>query len=88
MFIAILYPIVHLFVAWLTARLAANKGYSGTLWFFISLPLPGVAALILFGLPDVKDISADPKSRKFGRWLGNAFGVLVALALRAKIKKA
>ena len=87
MFVAILFPIVHLLVAWLTARLAANKGYSAALWFFISLPLPGVAALVLLYLPDVKDISTNTKTRKFGQWLGNALGVLAALAVRAKIKK-
>ena len=88
MVLALIYPLVHLIVAWLTARLAARKGYSGILWFFIALPLPGISALVLFCLPDVKDISSDPRARKLGHWLGNAFGVLVALALRAKIKKA
>ena len=84
MLIAIIYPIVHLVIAWLTAKLAAHKGYSGLLWFLLSLPLPGITALVLLWLPDVKDTGTDPKTQRLSRWVGNVLGVLCAVLLGAR----
>ena len=87
MLIAFVWFVVHLSMAWLTAQLAQRRGYSGGMWFFISLPLPGIAALILLCLPEVKDVSADSKTQKLWSRIGNVIGIALALLLSAKAKK-
>lgn len=60
----LIYP-VFIGIAVATAELARSKGYRGRWWFFVSLVLPLIPALILFMLkpsskPQAKDVEMLP----------------------------